>query len=351
MDESKKQLLERDLREKLSESGKPIQDYYRRISGKSINTKLSYYTNFNLFVRYLASNFKEFEKLSLSNISYDILNQINIDHVDRFKEYLLSYEYSNEFEKIKRTNKTESINTKLAAIKSLYSNLYEIALSRQDDGDDRLTHNISGLIKLEKTHVKIKNTLKTNEFLDFLKIIEKGKGEYGSIEKSYQKTYKTRNLAIVSLLGETGMRISELCNINIKDLNFAEKSIIITRKGGKQEQVYFDFSLQYLKNYYSERVIKKTNSEAFFISNKNSRITPRGVQLMLEKYAKITTEQKITPHTLRRSFATNIYEMTGDAYLVASLIGDTVNVTTKHYTFQSDKRKKDAIENYLKGEK
>ena len=70
---------------------------------------------------------------------------------------------------------------------------------------------------------------------------------------------------------------------------------------------------------------------------------------MIEKYAKIQTNKKITPHTFRRSFATNLYEETRDVYLVASLIGDTVNVTTRHYTKLNEDLKRDAVNGYLAG--
>lgn len=359
------------LKEKLKTVSPPIQDFYRRISGRAIKTKLSYYTNLNLFFRFLSSTFDDYKDVNLSNVTYDVLNSINIDHIDRYKEYLSNYEYQKIFKdnseelkseiyksvsknylSITRRNKIESINAKLATIKSLYSNLYEIALSKTNDDKNKLTQNIAGLIKLEKIHVKIKNILQTDEFIEFLKVVENGKGDFGSLDKKYIDDYSTRDVCIVSLLGETGIRISELCGIDLMDIDLKEKKILINRKGGKQEYIYFKFSTKYLKKYYLHRKQDKRFTEnALFISSKLTRITPRGVQLMINKYARLTTDKKISPHTFRRSFATNLYEMTGDIFLVSSLIGDTVGITTKHYAFQSDSRKRDAIDGYLKEKK
>lgn len=79
------------------------------------------------------------------------------------------------------------------------------------------------------------------------------------------------------------------------------------------------------------------------------RITTRAVQLMIDKYASIYTNKKITPHTFMRSFVTNLYEETRDVYLVASLIGDTVSVATRHYTRLKEDLKREAVKNYLTG--
>lgn len=348
---------ERILKEKLSSAASPIQDYYRHISGKSVKTKFAYYTNLELFFRFLSLFFDEFKDISISTIDYKTLNKIDLEHIGKYKEYLSQYEYEGktkdgEIHLTNRENGLEGINAKLTTIKSLYTNLYKISLSKSTDDTEKLSHNLSGLIKLEKTHVKIKTRLSTEQLREFLDVISNGSGDHGSFTKR-QKTeisnnYLDRNLCIIALLGETGIRISELCGMNMDDVNFHDKKIIITRKGGKQEFVYFNFSEFYLKTYFQTRaVLEPKDPKALFISKQMSRITPRGVQKMIDKYSELFTNQNISPHTFRRSFATNLYEQTGDVYLVASLIGDTVAITTKHYASQSDARKRDAIDGYL----
>jgi len=350
---------ELSFNEKMSIASAPIKDFFRRISGKSIKTKLAYYMNLELFFRFLSLTFDDFKGLSISNIDYKTLNNVNLEHIDKFKEYLIQYEYETKDSQgnivpLTRKNGLEGVNAKLATIKSLYSNLYQITLSKKNTDDEKLNYNLSALIPLEKTHVKIKTRLSVEQLKEFMDVMKSGVGEYGKLSENQKskggKHLLDRDLCIIALIGETGIRISELCGINIDDIDFKENKIKITRKGGKEEFIYYNFAGKYLKKYYSMRKkIKTDESKAFFISYKKVRITPRCVQLMIDKYSQLFTNKTISPHTFRRSFATNLYEMSGDIYLVASLIGDTVAITTKHYASQSDERKRDAINGYMKG--
>ena len=83
---------------------------------------------------------------------------------------------------------------------------------------------------------------------------------------------------------------------------------------------------------------------AFFLSLQNKRITVRAVENLVKKYAKnVTTIKKITPHKLRSTFGTNLYQETGDIYLVADVLGHKdVNTTRKHYAAMKDEHKRKA---------
>ena len=132
---------------------------------------------------------------------------------------------------------------------------------------------------------------------------------------------------------------------NIKDIDFAERAILITRKGQKQDVVYYgDEVEEALNNYLKIRnEIKPApgSEDALFLSGQNRRISNRAVEYLVKKYAGIVTPLKhITPHKLRSTFGTNLYQETGDIYLVATVLGHTdVNTTRKHYASQTQENK------------
>ncbi|QUH21881.1 tyrosine-type recombinase/integrase [Alkaliphilus sp. B6464] len=359
MDALEKKKKEKKLKDDLKIMPKPVKDFFRRISGTSIRTRTSYYYDLKLFFEFLIEFVDEFEGVTLSSFSYNELNKINLEHIDEFKEYITYYETQIKASnganyEITRQNSEWGINRKFAALRSLFSNLYEISLTKDENDDNRLKKNFARLIKLEDTNVKEKYRMSIEQIKEFLDVIEAGEGKEGKLTNNQKKiiknNYLKRNLCIISILAETGIRISELVGIDFQHIYFDEKMIKVTRKGGDEEFVYYDFSEEYIMEYYEERKLiepKKNHENAFFLSSYKSRITDRGVQKMIEKYAQLFTHHTISPHTFRRSFATNLYEITGDVYLVASLIGDTVEVAAKHYTKQNEKRKRDAIKGYL----
>ena len=121
------------------------------------------------------------------------------------------------------------------------------------------------------------------------------------------------------------------------------------RKGHKEDIVYFGDEVETaLKEYMEHRteLFKPIDedADALFISSKNRRISVRAVELLVKKYAMLTTTVKhITPHKLRSTYGTQLYKETGDIYLVADVLGHKdVNTTRKHYAAQEDNRRRQA---------
>lgn len=362
MDMLEKRRKEKQLEEMLMDMPVFVNDFFRRILRLSINTRIQYCYDLKLFLTFLTDNIDEFKGKEIRNLTYQDLNMITLDHIDQFMEYIMYYETevpiknSNETRVIQRQNTEYGINRKMACLKSFFSNLYKISLSKDKDDPNKLEKNLSPLIKLQEPKLKQRYRMDYETIEKFLLAIKTGVGEEGRLNESQFKYIKSntqeRDLCIISILAETGIRISELVNINIEDIDFNNKQIKVVRKGGREDYVYYNFSEPFIKKYYEIRkeiVPQKGHEKAFFLSIQKRRITPRAVQLMIHKYAKIQTNQKITPHTFRRSFATNLYEETRDVYLVASLIGDTVNVTVRHYTKLNEDLKRNAVNNYLAG--
>ena len=140
----------------------------------------------------------------------------------------------------------------------------------------------------------------------------------------YEKT-KERDLAIVTLLLGTGIRVSECVGLDVEDVDFKNNGIKVTRKGGNEMVVYFGHEV--------EIVPVAGHEHALFYSTQRKRIGIQAVENLVKKYAgAITTTKKITPHKLRSTYGTTLYQETGDIYLVADVLGHRdVNTTKKHY--------------------
>ena len=159
-------------------------------------------------------------------------------------------------------------------------------------------------------------------------------------------------MALVTLLLGTGMRVSECVGINRKDLDFQNYAVKVLRKGGNEVMLYFGEEVaEALSDYLEERnqvVTKDENDDALFLSSQGKRISVRAVQNLVKKYAHGVTAKNITPHKLRSTYGTNLYQETGDIYLVADTLGHAdVNTTRKHYAEIEENRRKRAA-SYIK---
>ena len=132
------------------------------------------------------------------------------------------------------------------------------------------------------------------------------------------------------------------------DVDFDNSRVKVTRKGGNEAFVYFsDEATGYLQDYMKERkeiVAVDGHEDALFLSSHRKRITVRTVENMVKKYARVSTPlKKITPHKLRSTYGTALYQETGDIYLVADVLGHKdVNTTRKHYAELDQERKRGA---------
>ena len=161
----------------------------------------------------------------------------------------------------------------------------------------------------------------------------------------YHKINKVRDIAILTLLLGTGIRVSECVGLNLNDVDLDNGALVVHRKGGYDATIYFGFEGETaLRGDMEKRedMIPLTGHEdAFFISMQNKRMGVRSVENMVKKYTQnVTTLKKITPHKLRSTYGTSLYKETGDIYLVASVLGHSdVNTTRKHYAAISDEER------------
>ena len=212
--------------------------------------------------------------------------------------------------------------------------------------------NCAALVDTPKLHEKAIIRLEVNEVADLLDTVEQGSG-MTKAQRRYHDTTKVRDVAILSLFLGTGIRISELVGIDLNDFDFSKNEFVVTRKGGNQQTLAFGPEVAAaLSAYLEERstVIPLSGHEnAFFLSMQRKRITPRAVENLVKKYAQIATPlKKITPHKLRSTYGTMLYQESGDIYLVADvLVHKDVNTTRKHYAAMTEEKSRLAAK-YIK---
>ena len=167
-------------------------------------------------------------------------------------------------------------------------------------------------------------------------------------QKIYHNKTKKRDMAILTLLLGTGIRVSECVGLDLNDIDPKNNGIKVHRKGGSEVMVYFgDEVAEALDAYLDERLEmepQEGSTEAVFLSMQNRRINVRSVENLVKKYSRlVTTVKNITPHKLRSTYGTTLYQETGDIYLVADVLGHKdVNTTKKHYAAIEEDRRRSA---------
>jgi site-specific recombinase XerD len=153
---------------------------------------------------------------------------------------------------------------------------------------------------------------------------------------------------MLTLMLGTGIRVSECVGLDITDVDFKNNGIKVHRKGGYEAIVYFGEEVEYaLSDYMQERthiVPAEGHANALFLSMQKKRLNVRSVENLVKKYSRLVTSLKnITPHKLRSTYGTALYQESGDIYLVADVLGHKdVNTTRKHYAAQADERRRQA---------
>lgn len=298
-------------------------------------TRLNYAYDIRLFLEYLNNEVHLFGKKILKNITLGDIDLIKVVHIERYLSYVSSYIDPDTNKSIQ--NGEYSKARKLSSIKSFFKYLYNRDLIRE---------NVSSKVLVPKLHDKPIIRLESDEVVRLLETAEDGASLAGR-QKAYHRHTKTRDVAILTLMLGTGIRVSECVGLNWDDVDFEINGIKITRKGGNQEIVYFgDEVRRALMDYMRDRLEKESIKiePALFLSMQEKRINVRTVQLLVKKYASLTTPlKKITPHKLRSTYGTSLYRETNDIYIVADVLGHKdVNTTKKHYAAVSDEIRRNA---------
>lgn len=328
--------LTKVMREIISELPPYVFDFFRGIEHTtSMNTRLAYAYDLRVFFDYLLKEHQSFAELKeMRHITLTHLEALTPRDIEMYLEYLTYYEKDEE-ENISHQNGQKGKARKLSSLKSFYQYFYK---------QQRIAFNPCALVDMPRIYEKPIVKLDVDEVARLLDTVEEGT-DLTEHQKRYHTYTKTRDLALISLLLGTGIRVSECVGLNIEDVDFNYNGIRITRKGGNETIIYFGHEVEHaLRNYLVERLKKvcKDEDTPLFLSMQNKRMSVRSVQILVKKYSQLVTQLKtITPHKLRSTYGTTLYQETGDIYLVADVLGHKdVNTTKKHYAQMDDARRR-----------
>lgn len=300
----------------------------------STRTRLAYAYDIRLFFEFLHEKNSICAKMEIVDFPISILDKLTRMDIEEYLEYITLYQKDGK----DISNDERGKSRKLASLRSFYNYFFQ---------NEMIEKNPAALVPLPKRHEKEIIRLEPNEVAILLDQVEAG-SKLTKKELEYHQKTKVRDIALLTLLLGTGIRVSECVGLDITDINFDVGGIKIRRKGGYEAIIYFGDEvetaiLDYLEQ--REHIIPAEGHEnALFLSLQNRRMAVRSVENLVKKYAsRVTTLKKITPHKLRSTYGTTLYQETGDIYLVADVLGHKdVNTTRKHYAALEDERRRRA---------
>lgn len=323
------------LRELIATLPRFCSEFFRGIEPTtSSRTRIAYAYDLRTFFEFLHDTNSECAKVEIQNLKLDILDQIKAVDIEEYLDYLKYYIKAGS----EHTNDERAKMRKLAALRTFYNYFFK---------KEMITTNPAVLVTMPKIHEKNIIRLDIDEVAMLLDEVEQG-DKLTAKQKQFHAKTKLRDLAMMTLLLGTGIRVSECVGLDIDDLDLKNDGIKIRRKGGNEVIIYFgDEVRNALLDYLEARkliIAEEGSQNALFLSLQNKRISVRSVENLVKKYSKLVTQLKnITPHKLRSTYGTNLYRETGDIYLVADVLGHKdVNTTRRHYAALEDERRKSA---------
>lgn len=321
----------------------------------SPSSLLEYVRDYEIFLDWVVT-----ECLTAAHERKDVtlldLESLRMEHITSFRIYLTTYKES--------TNARITVSRKLSSLRSLFHYLSQIA--EDESFYPLLKRNVMAKVEVKRIHkpkdsaAKLKGKLLEEEEIEgFIHYVREGYAQ--DVVNNKQAAYAhalnaVRDAAIVSLILNSGLRVSEVVNLNIDDVDMNNKLIYVYRKGHHDEMfktpVYFrDSARQNLLDYLEARTIRypaPKKEKAFFLAMKNgekegNRMTKRAIQQMIIKYAKQYGKPALTVHKLRHSFATDYY-LQNDIYKTKEQLGHASTETTEIYAHLTDKTMSEAIE-------
>ena len=337
--------LQLSIDEKVNEIVKQLPDFASKFfkdlktKGMSERTRLEYAYDMKRFFDFI-SNQSGFKNVSLNGLkAADVLDVLTYDDIQEYLDTLNTHTVIDRYGNQKEVLSSPSSRArKISSLRSFYRFYFRTG---------EIKNNLSDLMDLPKIPDKNIVTMDKSQVQRILAAVSDTAGMSDGEIIRHNKIIK-RDYAIMMLFFGTGIRVSELVGIDLSDIDFYNASLLITRKGGDEDEVYFGSEVQRaLEDYVSaerETLLAGKEDPALFISMQHRRMTVRSVQLMIKGYAeKAGLNMKVTPHALRRTFASQVYASSNDIYLVAeALHHSSVETTRKHYAKMNKERKRDA---------
>lgn len=226
-----------------------------------------------------------------------------------------------------------SVTRLLAALRSFFRYLKENEIIQPNPLWKKGSRQSRTLIpKAERKLPRTLDQIEVSALLESARIIDPS-------NKPLNKAIRCRDLAILELLYATGLRISELCSLNLQDIKNGQRTLRVTGKGAKQRDVIMGGpSHKALEIYLKESrpiLASKAKNQTLFLNKFGSQLSARSIQSMVRKYGMVATNNRVHPHMLRHSFATHLLDGGADLRVVQELLGHSSPTTTQIYTHVS----------------
>ena len=275
------------LRTMLKELPPFCTEYFRGIEPRtSTRTRIAYAYDLSVFFDFLKKENPVFSKMDRMDFRLEHLDQLTVTDLEEYMEYL-KYRFNENNKEV--INKERGIMRKISSLKSFYNYFFRV---------EKIKTNPAALVRLPKLHDKEIIRLDIDEVAMLLDEVEQGES-LTDRQKAYHDRTKVRDLALLTLLLGTGIRVSECVGLDIHDVDFKNGGIHIHRKGGKEVTVYFGAEVEDALNDYlaeRQRIDPEPGSEnALFLSMQRKRMNVRSVENLVKKYAKIVTPLKKSP--------------------------------------------------------
>jgi len=312
-----------------------VKDYFRaKEATTSVRTRISYAYDLRVFFHFLQKQNPSLGDKDVIAITLSDLNNITSSDIEEYQEYLKYYHVDGD---IHQKNSAAAIARKISSLRSFLDYYHK---------KQQLDSNPALLVDMPKIHEKAIIHLEPDEIAILLDSIESYGDTLSGHKKAYYEKTKTRDLAIVTLLLGTGIRVSECVGLDLHDLNFNDNSLRVVRKGGNEEILFFGREVEialrkYITGARAEVKALAGHKDALFYSLQKKRLGVDATEDLVKKYAiEFIPQKKITPHKLRSSYGTALYHETGDIYLVADVLGHKdINTTRKHYASMDERRR------------
>ena len=323
---------------------------YRLGTNHAVTTTYQYLTEIRRFMDWLRASGLSDAKTN-QDIPTSLLEKLRRDEIMLYIDHL-----KNTTNAQGRLNSPTSINRSINALRSLFKFLTVTA--DNNDGEPYFERNV--MLKINslndtktlnyRAHALASHMYRGQMKYDFIGFID---NQYPNVcDKRSLPAYrrnKERDIAIVALILGTGIRVSETANVSLKDINWQQQMLDVTRKGGQKDSVPIaPWAVPYLKEYLglrAKRYQATKKDQAFFLTiyqGQPRRITANAIERMVKKYS-TAFGHPLTPHKLRHTLASELYDITKDQVLVSQQLGQKGTSATDLYTHVDQKDQKAAL--------
>ncbi len=293
----------------------------------ALSTRLAYARELKWFFEFLESYSPKFCDTRIIDVSVDQIRTITSQDISR---YLTLYKDKGHGER--------TLARKRASLSRFFTYL----------SDNRIIsfNPVAAAVKVKIHQSDEVIHLDFDEQNRLLDTVEDGQG-LTKDQLKYHDRYRLRDTALITLLLDTGMRVSEVHGISLKDIDFDNRSVLITRKGGNLQTIYFaDDVADLLQEYIAQRQSQQELSPnaPLFVTAREERLSIRAIQVLVKKYTSAAIPGKgvkLSPHKMRSSFAMGFYEETKDILALQRKLGHKNLSATNIYAKATDKQMKE----------